>query len=269
MKLNASQGGQTVRLIAKVFDSDSNLVTSLPPEFWTLTQAAQTLNYRFQVPELASYPSIYTDPTSDRQLQIAVEAIFTDMVQPVTLEQFSVQMGDAEATMQPAVVVNDTRYGSEDTLSADQSVRFELPAAVPQRSVFEAQANGNGLLTFLVRETAIKWQVRNAMATQQDEALLIGPMRRHFGTYQDILVTPLDSQTQPYLNKLSRIERAKVLYDRNRIDIELLEVNGDTGTLTIVADKKPRQVSGGQDWTYKKGQLDIVAAPQDRVTVTF
>lgn len=269
LKLNAAEGGQKVRFYAKLFDSDGNLVTTLPPEAQDLTKASQTLSYQFQVPELADYPSIYTDASSDRQLQLAVEAVFTKMAQPVTLEQFSLQMGDAETTAQPAIVVNDMRYEAEETLTADQSVHFDLSADIPQRSVFEAQANGNGLLTFLVRETDVQWQIRNAMATQQDDALMIGPMRRQFGAYQDIIVTPLNQQTQPYLNKLSGIDQAKVIYGRNKIDIELLDVDGETGELTIVADQKPRQVSGSNDWIFKDGQIDIVAAQNDRVVIDF
>ena len=269
LKLDAEQGGQQVSFQSKLRDSDGNIVITFPPEVWTLTEDPQTLRYQVQVPDLVDYPSIYQDPTSDRQFQLSTTVGFTNLEHPVELEQFSMQLGDDETTIKPTVLVNEQPYASEETLSPNQYVHFDLSADSPQRSVFEAQADGSGLLTFLVRETAMKWQVRNAMATQQGNALMIGPMRNHFGNYRDILLTPLGQHPQPYLNVLSHVEQAKVVYDNSDIRIDLLDVDGDVGKLTVVADKQPRQVVGAKDWTFKNGHLDIVAAQNDQVTVRF
>lgn len=269
LKLDAMQGGQQVKLQAQLNDSQGTLVMPLPPKTWTLAESSQTLTYSVQLPALDSYSTIYTDSTSDRQLQLAVKAVFTKMEQPVTLEQFSLQMGEEETSQQPTVLINDVQYESDDSLRSDQYAQFDLPVDMPPRSVIETRAKGNGLLSFLVRETGIKWQVRNAMATQKENALLIGPMRKHFGEYRDIVIAPLGKPSQPYLNKLSHIEQAKVAYKDSSMEIELLEVDGEQGELTIAATEPPREVLGASDWIFENGLLNVIAAKNDRVTINF
>ena len=180
LKLDAVEGNQQVRLQARVRDNEGNIVRTLRAKSWQLTDDPQTLRYPFKVPALRKYPSIYTDLTSDRQLQLSIEAKFRDMDHPVILKAFKLRLkGSKKTTENPALIIHRDPNGAQagtqtyqhnGLLGVDDYARFNLPTHTPQRSVFEASAQGSGLLTFLVRETGLQWQVRNG-------TWLLGKMR--------------------------------------------------------------------------------------------
>ena len=278
LKLDAVDGNQQVRLQATVHDSDGNLVKTLHPKSWDLTGEPQTIRYPFRVPALKNLPSIYTDLNSDRQFQLSVQAKFKNMDHPVILKSFKMRLkGDKEGTTDPTVTIfsgNSVQdYQHNGDLNSQNYARFELPTHVPQRSVFESSAQGTGLLTFLVRETGPKWQVRNGTATQKGGDIVIGPKRNQFRSNQDILITPMGLRSRPYLNRLTNVEKARLSYNTADsgpdIAIKLINVTGRKGILTVVAHKKPRQVQGAQKWTFKQGLLEIVAIDDALVTIDF
>lgn len=270
LELDAVEGGQQAQLEATVYDSDGNLVASLPADSWQLTEGKQTLRYDFYVPDLSSYPSIYTDDLLDNQFQVSVQARFTNMDQHVTLQQFDLRLSDAtNSTSDPEIIVDGNSYKHTGNLIENEYVRFNLPVNTPKRSVFETQASGSGLLTFLVRETGLQWQVRNAVATQSGNDLLIGPMRNHFDSYHEILIAPMGDRTQPYLNRLENVEQARVTYTDSGVEIELLELHGSEAKLTLVAQDQPREIRGAQGWSFEDGLVEITALDGALINIDF
>lgn len=270
LDLDALGQGQQATLEAKVHDSEGNLVATLPSESWTLTGDPQTLRYQFYVPTLSTYPSIYTDSTLDRQFQLSVQARFANMHRAVTLEEFSLQLTDATgSTSNPNLIIDGVNYAHTGTLGPDEYDRFNLPIRSNPRSVFEAHAEGSGLLTFLVRETGLQWQVRNAVASQSGDTLVIGPMRNNFAKQPEILITPMGDRARPYLNRLRNIDQARVTYTEAGLAVEIVEAYGPQGMLTVVADTPPQQVQGAKRWSFKNGLLKIIAPAGTLVNVKF
>jgi len=97
-----------------------------------------------------------------------------------------------------------------------------------RRDFLEA-AGGNRLVTWLVRETGLQWQVRNASAVTRDGWLEIGTLRNTFSPRQEIVMAPLGQKPATFVHKLRKVNGARILPaapGRSAVSIELREVTG-------------------------------------------
>ncbi|MCX7015696.1 MAG: hypothetical protein NTW86_24615, partial [Candidatus Sumerlaeota bacterium] len=121
------------------------------------------------------------------------------------------------------------------------------------RGVFEARAGGAGRLTWLVRETAPRWQVRNAAAAEKGEWLDIGPMRNPYSARREIVIAPLAAKDEVWVSRMRNVNAARVrASETGRLTIELVDLLGPA-EIEIVAPRSPKSVEGADRWRFENG----------------
>ena len=132
-----------------------------------------------------------------------------DLHSDVLIPRLDVRFADAQGGTRDGTLIVDgqkVEAAGELALGKIQMVRGNLPAL--PRSVVEVAAGGNRLVTWLVRETGLQWQVRNAPAVTHNGWLEIGKLRNTFSPRQEIVIVPLGEKPAMYVYKLRKVHGA-------------------------------------------------------------
>lgn len=275
LDLRSFEGGQQLKLRAEVYDSNQTLVASLDGPEWTLRQGYQILEADFAVPALRERASIYTSGENDTLYQILLIATITNQTNTIELRRFELtHAGAGEVTVAPAVTIAGRRYAAEaGALPHTRFVKFTLPDAPAQARDFAAcEAKGNGRVSWLVRQTGVAWQVRNAPVVQRGGWLEVGALRNTFSPRQEVVIVPVVAVATPYVHRLRRVEGARIkqaggLLGGSAIQLEIKKLLAPTAEVDVVMAKRPSRVSGADKWEHKDGRLTLVVSKPGRIEI--
>ncbi|UCD28701.1 MAG: metallophosphoesterase [Planctomycetota bacterium] len=268
----SSGGGQTLQLKCRIHDRRIQQVASLGGPVWKLVSGRQTLQTDFSLPPLSDLNSIYTNPKSDNLFRVLIEARFSNLREDVLVKRFAIMLADAAGpTIDVAVSVEGKKFMHKGELASDKFVRFDLPSRPPARSVYEISAGGNHRLTWLVRQTDLAWQVRNASVATKDSYLDIGPLRNTLSSRKEIVIVPMSPIEVPYVHRLRHINRAGIYplsADKNQLKVEAVELLGPA-QIEICTNRKPKQVANAEGWTFSKDRLILSLKKPGTVVIQF
>src|SRR6185295_2949172 len=139
------------------------------------------------------------------------------------------------------------------------------------RSVCQVRAGGNRRLSWLIRESGIAWQVRNAPVTANGRRLEIGPLRNTFSARKEIVIAPMQRSALPYVHRLRNVDQVRVqpyTASEPRLQIEVLRLLGPA-QVEVCTTWKPRQVEGAEHWTSTPDCLHVSIAQPGEIVIDF
>jgi len=267
-------GGQVVHWRCRIHDCDLKEVASMEGPTKTLKPGKQTSEMEFQLPPLDQIPSVYSDSTSNNNFNVMFEMKCSHLQNDLMVQRFAVTFADAAGpTLDPAVIIDGREYKHQGKLLEGQLARFDLPQRPQARSVYHMAAKGNRRLTWLVRQTNLAWQVRNASVADKKDYLEIGPLTNTVSLRKEVVIVPLESVKAPYVHRLRKINGAHIYpWSKSGRDlkIKVLEVLGPA-EIEILTDKKPQRVTGTDTWNYDdlQGVLNLLVKAPGTFVVKF
>ncbi len=254
LDLEVAAAGPTVQLVAIVLDSEWRELTRLESgQPATLDAGARQVTFDFTMPALREHRTIYTDAQFDAAHYVTLEAVIGNLVGDVTVRRFDfVPTG---GTGDAVVSFNGERFA----VGATSIARHDLKRPLSGRTVTEITALGTRTLTWLVRQTGLAFQVRNAILEDKGAYLQVTRLRNRFSQQEEIIFAPLAAMSEPWVHRLRHVNRARLYrWDEavGRLRIEPEEVFGVMG-MDIVMSAKPARVTGAEMWQHSDGVLRV------------
>jgi hypothetical protein len=237
-----------------------------------LVYGKQQLDCLLEVPNLPEFDTIYSNPQSDNLVNIAVEASFTGMNTDVDIKYLKLEQEHSTSNTVDAGVIIDTKnYQTSGVLAKGDIKKIELDKPLETRSINEISTSGNKRVTYLVRHSNMKWQVRNATATYLEKHIKIGKIRNHISDKLEIIISPLQKEIEPYLHRVRYAEKIKLVpYQSKNQSIKVtIENVFQNAEIDFYSTKKPKVVAGVTSWIYKDNIVTAKISKPTTVLVTF
>lgn len=240
-----------------------------------ITSATGEISWSFSVPELGKIDTIYKNPNSEGELLLSFRVFIpAHSSNDVIIDYVKLMFADAEAgTCHAKVIENGKAFSHNGGLSKANIASFSLPLTQPQRSVYELGADGNRKLTWLVKESGIKWQVRNAPLSFQDGKLVIGGLRNDFQAKEELIIVPCMPISTPYVHRLRHVKGAVITpmgeKNGNHIEIYVKGISKANAEIDIFTYERPKNVIGAQSYHLRGSILTLVVNKLGRMKVTF
>lgn len=271
--LTAAGGGQQVQFRATAFDRHLEKQFEDEGEFQTLAEGDQQIDWAVTLPERIADDTIYEDLTGNNVIRLGTCARFCHLTAPVTIREFRIVPQDVDDDIVVALESAATDDDPDETVRPDE---FEpgqdgtaLPESAAAREVVEASESSD-LLTWLVRDEAPRWQVRNAVAAEDEAGRLeIGPVRHELSPEDEVSVAPLShSPSAPQLVGTRRVNRATVETEQTgRLRVSVADTTGGSdGVLILERVSDDATVSGGSV-IEQTDEKTLVRVADDVVTV--
>jgi len=271
-ELDAHAGGQTMQWRCEVYDRRMRRLALLEGQPRLLEPGRQGSRHVFSAANLGEEATIYTDGDSDNALQIQVSARFTGITDPVDIYGFELTFAGAEGgTRDIGLVVNSRTYARAGELRNGDHTRFVLDHPLSARNVCQVSAGGNRRLTWLIRQSALAWQVRNAPVSARDGYLEVGPMRNTCSQHEEVVIAPMGAgDPGAFVHKLRHVAGAVIAPEDMDAGISL-EVLGVTGPaeVEIAAAEPPSSVAGADGWRFEDGRLVLTVGGPRTIEVHF
>lgn len=266
---------QGVWLRLHVYDSDGVKLRIVQTEEIKVKPGRQELSELLEVPEIRDFENIYADASSDKLVNIAVEASFTGMNTDIDIHALRLeQAGVTEEAY--GLIVDGESHLQSGVLKPGEIVRMPLKTGGAQyevgRSLNEVRAGGSRRLNYLVRHSGLQWQVRNARALMKGEVLEIGAIRNDLTDKREIVIAPMRGMEVPYLHRSRRVEQLSVQpYDAHKQELELsvAHVDADGGELEVICTASPKKVKGAAAWNFRDGRVIISLQEAGDVKLSF
>ena len=296
LDLCAASGGQQMQLTCDVVDRDRKQTAHLEAEPVQLTDGDQIGHAQFKIPPLKEAASLYSDLSSDDWFAMKIGAVFTKLqggrdigARDIFLRPFAITQADAvegAGTENAGVRADGREYIHAPALKPDQFATLDLPPLdharggpepvegpplAPARSVYEISARGNGRCTWLVRQTGLKWQVRNAPAADHGDCFEVGPLRNRFSAAKEIVIVPLVRTGTPFVHKLRNANRARLYPFAEKgaqLKAEVLEALGPV-EIEVRGDRRPRSVTGADHWEFQDGRVHLKVGGPGTILLEF
>lgn len=254
IKAKALQSGPKCKLIFHVYDSTGKNLYQSESDLQLLDTANKMFAAACTIPQTAAANTIYEDPKTDNMVNIVVEVKFEDLTVPVQLYEFALMQKDgADHTEDVKIRIHSKDYVFPGKLKKGRIERVELTDTLDGREVVETHAAGSGCVTWLVRQSDLAYQVRNAPAgLAPDGSLDVGPVRNEFSERKEVIIVPLKRPDTPYVHRMQRINRCRIEpYDpvnkemrvhvmelfEGYTDIKILNAPGSLGRLENVGHR--------------------------------
>lgn len=262
LDLESDKGGQTLRLTFVIHDRNQREIAEVPGPVWELRKGRRKKRAMVSMPSLSKLNCIYNNPDSDNTVHLMVMAEFSNMTNQVDLHRFELALADADGpTRDPVIMVDGQRYGHKGELKPEDVIKVRMRPHSAGRTVCQAGAMGNRRITWLIRETAPDWQVRNAPVADMGDHLVVGPMRNAYSEYPEIVIVPMTPNGKAYVHRLRGVDKARV-FPLNRgnctLKVKVAEAAGEC-EIEVVSAVKPNKVSGTDTWEYKAGRALLKA----------
>jgi hypothetical protein len=232
------EGAGFVQLVGHFFNSHMAELGRKDGPLTQLTGGDRTVSLEFAAPMGTTPPTLYEDPASPLDVQLAVEARFSKLASPVRVTSFAIQMdGTGPKTIEPSLRVAGSTHRCVGTLEPGQYQRFEIPQPLAAREVLEVGAQGSRRQTFLIRQSGLQWQVRNAAVAVVNGVIEVGPLRNRFSDRHEIVIVPFAAPEGPFVHRMLHVNRARIHpFDPGTklMRIELLEFTGDYAEVDIL-----------------------------------
>lgn len=252
--------GQRVCLRLHVHDLQGRSVCICESEEIDLKKGRQNLERLIEVPEIDSSETIYKNPESDNLVNISVEVAFTGMKRDIDVFSITMeQQSDGQNTIDAGVVIDGKPYRTNGALQKGEITQIPVHGLPGSRCVNEIVAAGNRRLTYLIRHSSLKWQVRNATAKYGDHCIEIEKMRNTLSDKMEIIIAPLGKCPDPYLHRIRKVEQI-TFYPFNAKDKTLTVEIGRVhpgAEMELVSNQSPKSVSGIDTWEYANNLITL------------
>ena len=250
----ANAGKQVLWLRLLVHDIEGKILRIIQSEGITLKTGKQKLEEILKVPPIDEYETIYSNPDSDKLVNMAVEASFSGMESgDVAIKSIKFNMTDTEGvTINPGLNINGEKCNYSGSISENQIIKLPLNPRVNERDVIEVASEGIKRLTFLIKHTDLEWQVRNAAVKDFGKFLEIKKIRNKLSDKMEIIIVPLIKLQDPYIHRVRNAEGLRIypLSRGNKIlKIEIDKISENT-QIEVFSSKRPVRISNVLNWRY-------------------
>jgi hypothetical protein len=257
LELDTPEEAVGMQLQLHIHDMERERLAVLKADKVKLRPGRGTYEAVFQVPEFPGSRNIYQDPDSENCIHIFARALFQGQKQNLMIHRFALQFEDAIGVTRDATAVIDGReFSMSGSLAPGQLKHFDILDKPAARSMIELKAGGSRKVTWLVRQKAVAWQVRNALVADRGQWLDIGPMRHRLSAVPEIVIAPMRRMHSPFVHRLRYINRAEAgVYNAGSLKVRVHELLGSTGEVEVAAGRKPREVKGADRWNFEQDRL--------------
>ena len=272
LDVKGEKGKQRLWLRLHIYDINGRKLRIVQSDEIMLVEGRQQLDCLLEVPNLPEFDTIYSNPQSDNLVNIAVEASFTGMNTDVDIKYLKLeQEHSASNTVDAGVIIDTKNYQTSGVLAKGDIKKIELDKPLETRSINEISTSGNKRVTYLVRHSNMKWQVRNATATYLEKHIKIGKIRNHISDKLEIIISPLQKEIEPYLHRIRYAEKIKLVpYQSKNQSIKVtIENVFQNAEIDFYSTKKPKVVAGVTSWIYKDNIVTAKISKPTTVLVTF
>jgi len=264
---------QKVWLRLHVYDIDGCKLRIVQSDEIKLSKGRQNLERIIEVPEIHNFETIYNNPESDNLVNIAIEISFTQM--DTDIDIFAIKMeqqNNNQNTIGAGALIDGKKYFFYGLIQKnDKTVKISLEKIDKTRSVNEIIAGGNKRVTFLIRHSNLKWQIRNATATHKNNHIYIDKIRNHISDKEEIIIAPLQKINEPYLQRIRKAEQIKIkpYNSSNRsLSIEVGRVF-TKAELEINSGTKPKKIIGVENWKYSENRILLKLEKAGKVEIVY
>jgi len=257
---------QQLWLRLHVHNIDGRELRIVQSESFSLISGRQKKECVIEIPEINDFETIYNNPDSDKLVNIAIEASFSNMRSDIDVFAIKFELENSgNQTTNAGIIVDGLKYGVPGLLKKGEIARVSLNKTTKSRSVNEIIADGNKRLTFILRHTNLSWQVRNAMVKYQDDYMDIDKIRNRLSNKMEIVIVPLHKVNTPYLHRIRKAEQIRFypFSSKNKVlNIEIKKVY-QGAEIEIFSKIKPLKINGIENWTFNG---NIIFAKIDKPT---
>ncbi len=272
LDVKGENGKQRLWLRLHIYDINGRKLRIVQSDEIMLVAGKQQLDCLLEVPNLPKFDTIYSNPQSDNLVNIAVEASFTGMNTDVDIKYLKLEQEHSSSKTVDAVVIIDSKnYQTIGVLAKGDIKKIDLDKPLETRSINEISISGNKRVTYLVRHSNMKWQIRNATATYLEKYIKIGKIRNHISDKLEIIIAPLQLEIEPYLHRIRYAEEIKLVpYQSKNQSIKVTIGNVfQNAEIDFYSTKKPKLVAGVTSWYYKYNVVTAKISKPTTVLVTF
>lgn len=266
------EGNQKLWLRLHVFDIDGRKLRIVQSEEIELEKGRQKPERIIDVPKMDIFETIYNNPESDNLVNIAIEASFTGMNTDVDVFTIKMeQQNHNQNTLDAGAIIDGKMYKNTGLIKKGEIVQIPIDKSEKPRSVNEIIVGGNKRVTYLVRHSNLKWQVRNATVTYKDDHLEIGKMRNRISDKMEIIIAPLQKNNEPYLHRTRNAEYIK-FYPFNatnrNITIKVDKVYSEA-EIEVYSPMKPTRIKGIEKWNYEGNIIVAKLSHSGNIQIEF
>ncbi len=257
--IDAGKGGQKLQFICRVNDKELERIETLVSKYEDVKAGEQVFEHIFEVPDVKKKRTIYSDEESDNEVQICIGAKFKGLLEPVIVKRYEVSFAEHDGvTLNPAVKAGDVEKGRKGEVNYGEGFKAELPSKhKAARDVYKVKADGNRRLTFIVKETAPRWQVRNAPVADDEGKLTVGPMRNSYSEKNEIVIVPMTKDEDLFVHRLRNIKKAVIEpLEDGMLRIKIKEKMGEP-EIEIATEDKPERIEGAEIKSFENGILHL------------
>ena len=266
------KGTQRLWFRLHIYDLNGRKLRIVQSDQITLGDGRQQFDCLLDVPILPEFDTIYSNPESDNLVNIAVEASFTGMNTDVDIIYLKLEQEHTSLnTVDAGVIIDGKSQQTSSVLAKGDIKKIDLGKPLETRSVNQISTSGNKRVTYLVRHSNMKWQVRNATVTYLDNHIKIGKIRNHISDKLEIIISPLQKNIGPYLHRVRYAENIKLVpyQSKNRSIKATIENVFQNAEVDFYSTKKPKVVAGVTSWIYKDNIVTAKISKPTTVLVTF
>jgi len=259
--LSSEQGGQQAELLVHAYSQEGKQLwqTALPKR--EVPAGEHRMTFPVDVPELTGQDTIYDNPMFDTEIQLAVEARFTSLLNELTIKEAVFKRADSQgATQNPELTFDGRSIQKKGALQSGQTLVKSLDKPQGARWVVEGTCSGSHRMLWYCRQTNLDWQVRNAPVADRGSYLAIETPTNTWSTDQEIVIQPTPgTPDEIYVHRLRQITAAKI-WPLNRgnkhVCVEMLS-GDEQGAVDLRATRRPATVKGALSWEYKDGTISL------------
>lgn len=187
-------------------------------------------------------PSTIAGINNHDKVYIFVELSFNKVPKQITIQKIQLSQFDTNTANQYKgnLYINDVKVKTTDYgfSSIQQNKLFNLGTG-------HFKVDGTSITSSLhIKVPDVKWQIRNAVASFENDTILIEALRSDYQTRPEIIITPT-SDVGCYVEKLINIKQCKITYENNQVFININHLHSDA-ELIVFSKQKPITVTGGQ-----------------------
>ena len=266
------KGTQKLWLRLHVNDIEGRKLRVIQSEEIRLGEGRQKLERIIEVSEIDDVETIYNNPESNNVVNVAVEASFTGMNTDVDVFTIKMmQQNESQNTIDAGVIIDEKKYQFLGLLEKGKIEKIAVDEVLNPRSVNEIVAGGNKRVTYLIRHSDLKWQVRNATATFKDDYIEIDKIRNHISDKMEIIIAPLQKSNEPYLQRIRKAEQVKFKpfsSSTQSLEIRVGKIYSEA-EVEVFSRIEPKQVNGIEKWKYEKNILLIKLVKPSTIQIIF
>jgi len=240
-----------------VYDSQGTLRAQQEGRSIRLETTPTLIEAVFHVPESTATATLYQDETVDMMLGLALEARFDNLTSPVVVQRLELSEDSSEVGTRDVVLEMDgQKIVFDGTVQENLPRKTIIEKPLNGRFVVGAAAQGSRRFSWLVRQSGLLWQVRNAaVSVRKDGALAVGPLRNRFSDKHEILFVPFYRPEGPYVHSLRGINLCAIEpYDaaKKEFRIHIEQFIGSYQEVQIYnAPSEPREITNVRNRAYQ------------------